>query len=314
MPVTGGTAVILLSYRRPTMTGDAIKRLVEMSCGLPILVTVDLPSGDAPREDWALSSETFRTARDVAGGRPSIAVFQPTVGRGIISHVFLAAERAKELFGASSFILLEEDQILDLRGMNFLMKELSKSSDVPRIATAYTSRNHDGPIQPRLSLFPELWGVGVSAETLRRARILSSGNTSWSWRRVLATVVKTTGPSAVSAISARYLHRTFLAAQSSSNHLDGLIHAVSVLSESFAVVPSRSLLADIGGGEGSYSTRGDAPSHVSPGCHVLPREGTFCLPCERSRQMEVLKSYQSRLVHRIPQRRSCGAQKISILP
>lgn len=297
--------VVLISFRRPEMTADAIRRIVRTTSTIPILVSVDHPPPDEYSQDVNLADETWKTALEVRREFNNVFVRQNEASRGIIFHATRALAEAQSSFGANAYIILEEDQDLSPAGLQFLRERLELNQGVPFLGSAYSTRHHREPLFERRTSFPQLWGSAFNREMLDVVLRLIRNPSMLNFHDVNAVVHRTGKFNLEHLMASTYLYRTFKTALRGVHHFDGLLHASSLLSGHPPVVPSKTLLIDLGGGLGAYSNR-DHSAAVSVYCPGVASRSGYCDLCEGSLQ----KHARQRLLNAIPRTIASSVRRI----
>ncbi len=153
--------VILFSYRRPEMTINAIKRLLQWPNLQRLLVSIDGPRQQASPQELAWREATVMNSRLIAelDSRIEVTAWEKNEGSGI--HGFRAM--AKEFQKVDRIISLEEDNLISNDGLDFLTNQVVTSSK-PLIASAYSKFNHGTEIPGnRHTNFPEQWGISMNS-------------------------------------------------------------------------------------------------------------------------------------------------------
>lgn len=247
-------AIVLVNFRRPLLTSQALVHLRSLAPDLPIVATVDGPySGERDRDELA-RQETVRVVASFAEHDSLTTLISPTAGRGITRHVEFALAEAFESMSFSSVILLEEDQQLQTEGLDFL-KVVARTNDRPVHATAFSSTQHEEQFNhPRLTLFPEQWGVLLNAAMYDNYLALRRRG-SISYREVFSHFLPILGSRLKSSIAADYWTALFNETLGSRDQFDGGLQAALCSSGTLTVTPWRSGLRDLGGGDGAFNER-----------------------------------------------------------
>lgn len=277
------TAIVLVNFRRPHLTSQALVHLRSLEPDLPIVATVDGPYSGERDQDELARQETARVVARFAEHDSLTTLISPTSGRGITRHVEFALAEAFESMSFSSVILMEEDQQLQPEGLDFL-KGVARINDRPVHATAFSSTQHAEQFTlPRLTLFPEQWGVLLNAAMYERYLFLRKRG-SISYREVFSHFLPILGSRIKSSIAADYWTALFNETLGSRDQFDGGLQAALCSSRTLTETPWRSGLKDLGGGEGAFNERTVPAADESHESRLQPLGslGYVCLTCERA--------------------------------
>ncbi len=153
--------VILWSYRRPEMTMNAIKRLLDWPNLQKLLVSIDGPRVNASSQELAWRKETIAKARIMAESNSRVDVKAWDINEGSTAHGYRTISREFEL--VDSVISIEEDNQITNEGLDFLTQQVYRSPK-PLIASAYSRFWHNDLVQGiRYTNFPEQWGISMNS-------------------------------------------------------------------------------------------------------------------------------------------------------
>lgn len=274
------SAIILLSYRRPELTEQALRGLTKSSVSCPIVVSIDGLRSDANSQEREWRAETIRIAEKIAEQSRFVAVKVRDKNEGLTRHVSSAIEQ--QLEEAESVILLEEDMEIGPQGLNFLRANVEEGKEA-RIAAAFTSYNHlqEIPDDPRLTFFPQQWGVSLNRKFFERfmqvlyLREIKPSQISSSVKLSLASESGRT-----SHHVSNYWSHLFTSALRHPSHTDALLQATAMM----AGIPYRTSWISLINDLGRIDPRGMNPRSSSSeprSSHVLAYQNGFCRLCER---------------------------------
>jgi hypothetical protein len=153
--------VILWSYRRPEMTMDAIKRLLNWPNLQRLLVSIDGPRPNASPQELAWREATVINARILAEENSRIDVKAWEINEGSTAHGYRTLSNEFQL--VDTIISLEEDNLITNEGLDFLTNHVTRSPK-PLIASAYSKFKHGGQVEGiRHTNFPEQWGISMNS-------------------------------------------------------------------------------------------------------------------------------------------------------
>lgn len=270
-------ALIILAYRRPEMTAEAVQRATSFDPSLKIFVSIDgLRSGaDSQEKYWRsetlLSVQSFETTANVE-------ILNWRENLGLVDHSMRAQELAFR--SCSRVIILEEDMVLSQEGYQFLVENTSTGA-LPSISCAYTKFNHsDSQRLWRLTFFPNLWGVAINKaffgalkDTLRSRRVEPA---------VVPPAFGTLGrlSKRLQERGVRYWETLFWKAIESDYHMDAIMMYTAMRVKVPWRVPPVSYLTDIG----HLDSRGTNPrtedDKEKTECKEL--ETAYCQICDRA--------------------------------
>jgi hypothetical protein len=273
-------AIILLSYRRPELTEQALRGLMKTNPGYPILVSIDGLRSDADPQEREWRAATIRIAEKIAEQSGFVDVKIRDKNEGLTRHVSAAIEQ--QLEQAENLILLEEDMEIGPQGLDFLRANVEEGKEA-RIAAAYTSYNHLQEItdDPRLTFFPQQWGISLNRKFFELfmqvlyLKEIEPSQISSSVKRSLASESGRT-----SHHVSNYWSNLFTSALRHPSHTDALLQATAMM----AGIPYRTSWISLVNDLGRKDPRGMSPRSGAVeqrSSHELSYQNGFCRVCER---------------------------------
>lgn len=237
------TPVVLFSYRRPELTGSAIRRIATSWPG-PVLVSIDGPRASATEEELEWRSQTVAVAELEASRFSNVDVRAWNSNHGLTHHARRIFRDVMEIH--ESVIAVEEDIALSGAGLLWLAR-VGRGPD-PALATAMTRFEHaprSTASAVRKTAFPSQWSTAFNrALFLEFDRVCHERQIRQS---VIDQVIDAVIPNRLLAWSARdFWSALFREAATSANHGDALFQYASWSLGCLALVPDQSQVTDLG--------------------------------------------------------------------
>lgn len=295
--VNESTPIGILAYRRPKHLQRSVESVLPVRGHRRLYISIDAPSKHASPHERKQNAEVARIAVQFADSHPNICIFHRKESGGIIEHAFYLSWQMLRNCNRQEIILLEDDHLLTDSALDFFEDRFSseRSPHKPLLTSGFSREEHTAlpSSKSRSTAYPILWSIGINRVLLRRAYQLWRGG-QVNWLRVLSQLSYTRSPS-TSVLASLYYVRTLQIGVRSRNHFDALVTTAILASGQRVTVPSKSLVADIGGGIDSYSERSISGIQLTCDSSGYTVTGT-CATCERRWVNELANRTRQRLM------------------
>jgi hypothetical protein len=274
-------AVVLLAYRRPELTQQALDRLVSAWPG-SIVVSVDGRRSSATSEEALWRQQVIDVAELWAANCAKVSVRVWRSNSGLTAHALRIFSSVLSDF--HSVIALEEDMQIEYSGLDFLAKTVSV--DAPSFATSCSDVQHPaGNESEWVTLFPMQWGTAWNRAFWGQIKqVLDRGSVD---RTLIKRRLDQCGYSRIRvSVIADYWGTLFESALSTPDHTDAVFQYASWVAGNFCRLPRENLIRDLGWMDprGIHPRAGPEAINLSehdPLFYTTASGQQICLRCER---------------------------------
>lgn len=272
---------ILYSYRRPEMTEQAVRRLLNWNSAVRIHVSIDGLRFNATEQEQGWRAETILRTEKLAESNSNVLPHIWNVNDGLTAHGIRIFDEVFENTNAT--FSLEEDNLVSEEGLNFLASSTASSNN-PGIATAFTSCEHLATKEDRrFTLFPEQWATALNLPIYEKFREL------WFSKKIEKKVTAEMfsehfkGNLIYRNLVVEKWHRIFLASVQDKSYGDALMTYAAFSLGTPYEVPINSLVKDLGSEDnrGLHPRMGQIINAPHNFTEWTSRDRVFCLRCEK---------------------------------